>query len=180
MGTKTENVLVCKSMSKVYALSGARVAYLCCSPHLIETLKTLTPPWAISLPAQVAAIMALKDEKYYKEKYLETHRLRNILRQELLKIGIEEVIEGIGNFLLFYLPSQIQAFAFVQACKEENLFLRDVSNMGMTLGNNAVRIAIKDEQTNNKMIFIINNVLKKLLPTFVQSGHWKEIVVNDQ
>ena len=26
---RSENVIVCKSMSKVYALSGARVAYLC-------------------------------------------------------------------------------------------------------------------------------------------------------
>ena len=38
---KTENIIVCKSMSKVYALSGVRAAYLCCSPHLIETLKHL-------------------------------------------------------------------------------------------------------------------------------------------
>jgi histidinol-phosphate/aromatic aminotransferase/cobyric acid decarboxylase-like protein len=163
MGTKTENVVVCKSMSKVYALSGVRAAYLCCSPHLIETLKTLTPPWAISLPAQVAAISALKDEIYYKEKYSETHKLRNILRQELLKIGIEEVIEGIGNFLLFYLPSQIHAYAFVQACKEENLFLRDVSNMGKSLGNNAVRIAVKDGKTNLKMVSIIKKVLNKFI-----------------
>ena len=59
-----ENVIVCKSMSKVYALSGVRAAYLCCSPQLIETLKSLTPPWAVSLPAQAAAILALKD-KYY-------------------------------------------------------------------------------------------------------------------
>ena len=48
-------------MSKVYALSGARCAYLCASPHLLETLRSITPPWAVSLPGQVAAVAALRD-----------------------------------------------------------------------------------------------------------------------
>jgi histidinol-phosphate/aromatic aminotransferase/cobyric acid decarboxylase-like protein/N-acyl-L-homoserine lactone synthetase len=163
MATETENVIVCKSMSKVYALSGVRAAYLCCSPHLIETLKTLTPPWAVSLPAQAAAIMALKDEPYYRMKYAETHTLRSSLKQELFKIGIAEVIEGVANFLLFYLPLQIQVNQFLQLCKEENLFLRDVSNMGKSLRVNAVRIAVKDEKTNNTMVSIIKDVLKKFI-----------------
>ena len=163
MATQMENVIVCKSMSKVYALSGVRAAYLCCPPHFIEVLKTLTPPWAISLPAQAAAIMALKDEEYYQKKYAETHKLRTSLKKELLRIGIAEIIEGVGNSLLFYLPPQIRVRQFLQLCKEENLFVRDVSNMGKSLGNNAVRIAVKDEKTNNKMIYIINNVLKTLL-----------------
>jgi histidinol-phosphate/aromatic aminotransferase/cobyric acid decarboxylase-like protein len=163
MATETENVIVCKSMSKVYALSGVRAAYLCCSPHFIETLKTLTPPWAVSLPAQAAAIMALKDEHYYGMKYAETHTLRSSLKQELLKIGIAEVIEGVANFLLFYLPPQVQVKQFLQLCKEEKLFLRDVSNMGKSLRDNAVRIAVKDEETNNTMVFIIKDVLKKFI-----------------
>ena len=40
-------------MSKVYALSGARVAYLCAGPHQLEALRAITPPWA-AMP--VAAI----------------------------------------------------------------------------------------------------------------------------
>jgi histidinol-phosphate/aromatic aminotransferase/cobyric acid decarboxylase-like protein len=110
----------------------------------------------------VAAIMALKDEKYYQKKYAETHALRRGLEQELFRVGIAEVVEGVGNFLLFYLPLQIQVRPFLQLCKEEKLYLRDVSNMGKSLGKNAVRIAVKDEKTNNKMVFIIRNVLEKL------------------
>lgn len=102
--SKTENVIICKSMSKVYALSGVRAAYMCCSPHLLETLKHNTPPWAISLPAQAAAIAALKDSAYYIQKYKETHTLRDKLKQKLFNLGITEVVDGMSNFLLFYLP----------------------------------------------------------------------------
>lgn len=159
MASRSENVIVCKSMSKVYALSGVRAAYLCCAPHLIETLKPLSPPWAVSLPAQAAAITALKDEDYYKERYLETHYLRKKLMQELLNIGAVEVIDGVANFLLFYLPPHIPVQNFIELCREENLFLRDVSNMGRNLGASAVRIAVKDEETNNKMISIMQSVI---------------------
>src|SRR5205814_10473124 len=47
------NVFVCKSMSKVYALSGLRAAYLCGPAAEIRQLRAITPPWAVSLPAQV-------------------------------------------------------------------------------------------------------------------------------
>src|SRR6266567_4724142 len=68
----SENVIVCKSMSKVYALSGARVAYLCAGPHQLEELRAITPPWVVSLPAQVAAVRALQDQDYYAARYAET------------------------------------------------------------------------------------------------------------
>lgn len=160
--SETENVIVCKSMSKVYALSGVRSAYLSCSPHFIETLRSLTPPWAISLPAQAAAIAALKDEDYYTTKYSETYQLRKKLKEDLLSIGISEIIEGVANFLLFYLPACYSAKLFLRFCQDENLFLRDVGNMGKSLGANAIRIAVKDGETNNKMIRIMKNAMKKI------------------
>ncbi|MEO7119619.1 MAG: histidinol-phosphate transaminase, partial [Ginsengibacter sp.] len=160
---ETQNVIICKSMSKVYALSGVRVAYLCCSPHLIETLKSVTPPWAVSLPAQAAAIAALSDPEYYREKYEETHVLRNNLKQGLRGLGITELIDGVANFLLFYLPKEFGEIGeFLEHCKRDNLFIRNVSNMGDSLGKNAIRIAVKDEVTNNKMINIMEGVLIRM------------------
>ena len=157
---KPENVIICKSMSKVYALSGARAGYLCCAPHLIETLKLLTPPWAISLPGQLAAINALQDESYYNEKYQETNLLREKLRLDLIEIGMKEVIPGVANFLLCYLPYNIPSVTkFIEDCKAYNLYIRDVSAMGSTLGNGAVRIAVKDEKTNERIITIMRQII---------------------
>lgn len=159
----TENVIVCKSMSKVYALSGVRAAYLCSSPHLLENLKSLTPPWALSLPAQAAAIAALNDPDYYQEKYKQTHLLRAMLKQKLLKLGITHVVEGVANFLLFFLPASVSSVKqFLDGCQQEGLFLRDVSSMGKSLGANAIRIAVKDEPTINRMVTILENVLRQI------------------
>ena len=77
--SKSENVIVCKSMSKSYALSGLRVGYLCGPRNLVEDLRMFTPPWSVSLPAQIAAVKALQDLEYYAERYRETHQLRDDL-----------------------------------------------------------------------------------------------------
>ncbi|MBN2579475.1 MAG: aminotransferase class I/II-fold pyridoxal phosphate-dependent enzyme [Pirellulales bacterium] len=55
---ESKNVVICKSMSKAYALSGVRAAYLCAPKPIAQDLLSVTPPWAVSLPAQLAAVTA--------------------------------------------------------------------------------------------------------------------------
>jgi histidinol-phosphate/aromatic aminotransferase/cobyric acid decarboxylase-like protein len=61
---ESTNVVVCTSMSKMYALSGMRVAYLISNAPTAAALRRWTPPWAVSLPAQLAAVAALRDPAY--------------------------------------------------------------------------------------------------------------------
>lgn len=157
---QTPNVVVCKSMSKAYALSGARVAYLCAHPRLLDELRPLTPPWNVSLPAQVAAVEALRDPAYYASRYAETHRLRQALRDALKGIGIAEISQSRTNFLLVDLPAGgPSAATVVTRCRRHGLYLRDPSSMGDALGPRALRIAVKDAATNERMLRILANAI---------------------
>lgn len=159
---KSNNVFVCKSMSKVYALSGLRAAYLCANPNNILPLKRITPPWVISLPAQIAATYALKQEDYYIKKYQETHELRDKLELQLKQIGIDEIIPGIANFIMFHVGNdKFSASRIVNECKLKKLYLRDLSGMGTSFEDDAIRMAVKDLNTNNKMIVILRDCLNK-------------------
>jgi histidinol-phosphate/aromatic aminotransferase/cobyric acid decarboxylase-like protein len=154
------NVVVCKSMSKVYALSGVRCAYLCASPLLLEGLRAITPPWAVSLPAQVAAVAALQDSRYYADRYRQTHALRAELVAALSSCRSMEIIPGVANFILCHLPEDGPTAAEVVAgCRRHQLFIRDASNMGASLGKHAIRMAIKDRPTLHRMIDILGDVL---------------------
>ncbi len=158
---QTENVIVCKSMSKAYALSGVRSAYLCAAPHQLEELRSITPPWAVSLPAQIAAVRALQDREYYAERYAETRVLRRQLADDLSTLGFE-VIPGVANFLLAHLPeSGPTAAQVVQRCQERNLFLRDAGKMGSQMGRHGLRVAVKDAATNRRMIQILCDILNQ-------------------
>ena len=155
----SENVIVCKSMSKVYALSGVRAAYLCAGPHQLEPLRPITPPWAVSLPAQVAAVKALQDPAYYAARYEETHRLRGQLIESLRPLGLE-IVPSVANFLLCHLPAGgPDAATVVSRCREHGLFLRDASIMGSQMGSHALRIAVKDADTNRRLVEVLQDLV---------------------
>jgi histidinol-phosphate/aromatic aminotransferase/cobyric acid decarboxylase-like protein/GNAT superfamily N-acetyltransferase len=158
----SENIVVCKSLSKVYALSGARAAYLCAGPHQLEALRAITPPWVIGLPAQVAAVRALQDPGYYAARYRETTALREGLAADLRALGWK-VLPGIANFLLCQLPeSGPTAETVVRRCRDHGVFLRNAAQMGTRLGPRAVRVAVKDTVTSERMAAVIRKIWAQL------------------
>jgi histidinol-phosphate/aromatic aminotransferase/cobyric acid decarboxylase-like protein len=160
------NAVVCKSMSKAYALSGVRCAYLCGSASMMDEIRVISPPWAVSLPGQIAACEALRSIAYYRERWSETHRLRDELSHGLSELGWE-VIPGCANFLLCHLPpDQPEAAALITACRQRKLFVRDVGNMGHCFDKRTIRIAVKDAATNLAMLTILKMALGEIAASF--------------
>jgi histidinol-phosphate/aromatic aminotransferase/cobyric acid decarboxylase-like protein len=160
--SRSKNVVICKSMSKVYALSGARCAYLCGPAALIDELRMISPPWSVSLPGQIAACAALRSTAYYRARWAETHVLREELSVALDGLGWR-VVPGSANFLLCHLPQhQPTASALVSACRERKLFVRDVADMGRCFDQRTLRLAVKDAPTNRAMIRILRATLSEL------------------
>ena len=153
-----DNLIVCKSMSKAYALSGARVAYLAAGPHQLEDLHALTPPWVIGLPSQVAATRALESPAYYEARWSETNRLREALADGLRGLGWD-VVPGCANFLLAHVSEDGPGVAEILArARSQGLFLRDARNMGSAVDECALRIAVKDAETNDQMLAILSDI----------------------
>jgi histidinol-phosphate/aromatic aminotransferase/cobyric acid decarboxylase-like protein len=153
--SSSSNVVVCKSMSKVYALSGVRAAYLCGPAQMVGQLRPLCPPWSVSLPSQIAACEALRTLDYYRARWQETHALREALRRGLEQLGWD-VVAGCANFLLCHLPVNGPDAATVAArTRRRGLFVRDVGNMGTALGARALRIAVKDGRSNSRILEIL-------------------------
>jgi histidinol-phosphate/aromatic aminotransferase/cobyric acid decarboxylase-like protein/GNAT superfamily N-acetyltransferase len=148
---QTRNIFVCKSMSKVYALSGCRVAYLCGGAPAVEDLRSVTPPWVVGLGSQIAAVRALENRAYYENRYAETHRLRGGLVRELRAIGLS-VLDGVANFVLCRLPEDVGSVAdVVQRMADRGVYIRDVSKSGGALREGWIRIAVKSARENGRV-----------------------------
>ena len=155
----SQNTVVCKSMSKVYALSGVRAAYACAPPHMATRLREVSPPWAVSLPAQLAAVRALDDPEYYAARYCETRELREKFGLALRALGFE-VIPSVANFLLCHLPEEGPDSATVtQRSREHGVYVRDAGEISPILGSYTLRIAVKDEQTNQKVVEVLRDII---------------------
>ena len=138
-------------MSKCYALSGLRVAYAVSKQ--MKNLRKFIPPWAVSLPGQLAAVAALKNGDYYQEQYDLIHEERARMLSALESLGFR-VFPSVANYLLTYLPpeSNYSSTKFVEECKSFGLFVRDAQNMGVSLPSNAVRFAVRNKMKIRKCL----------------------------
>ena len=154
-------VVVCTSLSKMFALSGMRAAYLVAEPSVAADLRRWTPPWPVSLPAQLAAVTALSQPDYYRECWQRTHELRAKMAAELAGLDDELVVdEGVSNFLNIVLPIEgPSAAVFVTECRRHDVYLRDLSPMSSQYEGRTVRIAVKDTDENARIVAACRTVL---------------------
>jgi threonine-phosphate decarboxylase len=74
-----ENLIVMRSMTKIYAIPGLRVGYVVASPAMIERLKRVQQPWTVTTPAEHAALASLDDLEYL-------HRTIDLIASESVRL----------------------------------------------------------------------------------------------
>jgi histidinol-phosphate/aromatic aminotransferase/cobyric acid decarboxylase-like protein/GNAT superfamily N-acetyltransferase len=150
---RTHNVVVCKSMSKVYALSGLRVAYICANPMLLDGLWAKNHPWRISRLASLAACAALEDPEYYRHKLELTRCLRESLVENLADAGFRVFPGACANFVVVYLPTGVDARWAIDTLKERHrIYIREAPLPG------ALRLAVRTSWENTTMVDKLRDV----------------------
>ncbi len=158
----SRNVYVVKSMSKGYALSGLRVAYLAGPADELQALASRCPPWHVGLPAQLAAVAALGEQDYYRARYRETAALRGVLADGLRALG-GDVRESPANWVLWRLPSSAPTAAeFIEAARRQSIHLRDAGATAPSLGPRVLRIAVKESAATNRVVTVCRSVLGRM------------------
>lgn len=147
-------VVVCTSMSKTYALSGVRAAYLVAEPGTAAELRRWTPPWAVSLPAQLAAVAALRDPGYYAGRLQRTHELRARLAGDLAAVDASVTVEeSVANFLTLTLPpGGPGAASLVADVRLHGVYLRDLSPLSPAYEGRTVRVAVRGTGENARIV----------------------------
>lgn len=147
-----KNLVIIKSMSKVYALSGVRAGYMVSNQKIIDELSNFVPPWAVSLVGQVAGVEALKDEKYYEEMYEKTHRLRQEMIDQLADVKSIKIYPSVANFFLIeLLDDKLKSEEIVATLQKQMIYIRNTESMSSQFSNKFLRIAVKDRESNQKV-----------------------------
>lgn len=142
-----ERLIVAKSMSKFYGLSGLRIGYLVCAPDLAADLERQSPPWSIGLLAQVAAVEALRDRVYYAARVVQTARGREVLMKGVAEIEGLTPVGADANYFLFR-TDRVPSDELCRRTAARNVFLRDCDNLSPRFGTRWIRTAVKDADAN--------------------------------
>jgi histidinol-phosphate aminotransferase len=145
------NVIVIRTMSKAFALAGARLGYLIADPAVINALQLVRLPYHLSAITQAVAEVALSfsDELLAGVNTLIAER--EVVQAGLTKLGLS-ITPSAANFLLFGGFSQ-PADQIWQKLLDRGILIRDVGLLGQ------LRVTIGTAAENQAFLSALTEVL---------------------
>ncbi|MBI5026128.1 MAG: threonine-phosphate decarboxylase [Nitrospirae bacterium] len=147
-------LIVLRSMTKFYALSGLRIGYGVFPQHLIEILKKYKEPWTVNSLAQMAAVIALKDRIYRDETFRLIQVEKKFLEKGFKKLGIG-FSPSDANFYLLKIDNAREIY---DRLKMKGILVRDCSNF-KGLDSRYIRVAVKSHKDNMTLIKELSRLL---------------------
>ncbi|WP_158501521.1 histidinol-phosphate transaminase [Vitiosangium sp. GDMCC 1.1324] len=132
------NVVVLRSLTKVFALPGLRLGYLLGEPQLLRAVQASLPPWNVSAPALAAGRVALECLGQVDAVRAEVARLRAAQESALVEAGARVDATG-GTFLLCRVSS---ARTFAAAAVHAGIRVRDCTSLGLP---HHIRVGVRPE-----------------------------------
>ena len=147
---KYDNLIVTRTLSKGHGLANIRVGYAISSPELTEVLEKTRLQYPLNTMSQYIATMALKDEKHIENIIEKTTRNRN------------EVVSKIKDYVKVYDSKTniivLQGKNIFENLSREKIITQQLDYISLLEGQDYVRVTIKDEKSNSKLI----NAIKKI------------------
>ena len=164
-----ENLIVVRSLTKLYAVPGLRIGYAVGHASLIARIRDSLPWWRVNALAARFAVAALDDTEYLKEtKDFVAKEREWITRQLEERIGPQRLrcFHSDANYLLVELirgpagastPSPT-ASRLAEATLRHGIAIRDCTQFA-GLGDRFVRIAVRTRTENERLLSVLEQEL---------------------
>jgi len=157
-------LFIIRALTKFFAMPGIRFGYgISSNLNLIKMMKDKQNPWNINSFAEMAACNVLKDSSYIQKskEWIIEERPRFM---ELLKniSFIDNVFLTFGNYVLCKLDGPafekgLTSEKLYKLCLAQGFVIRKVDNF-RGLNNQYIRLAIKDNERNEKLITVFEKI----------------------
>ena len=145
---ENKNLFILKAFTKIYAMAGLRLGYgLSSDERLLKKMTSVSQPWAVSIPAQIAGVQALKEKEYLKKTEELIRKESNYLKEALRKLNMK-IYGSKANYIFFKDEDGHELKAYLE---NRGIMIRDCSNyVGLTKGY--YRICVKEHKDNKRLI----------------------------
>ena len=149
-----DNLIVCKTFSKAYAMANLRVGYCASNLKVADMLNSVKVPYSLNSVSEGAAIAAVKDQDFIKRSVDMVSEQRPRLFKKLKEMGFEPYPSD-SNFILAKSP--IDHVKMIEGLKKRNVLIRDFGSKRRT--ENCVRMTVGTEELNKIMTDAMEDVL---------------------
>src|SRR5580698_7843929 len=152
-----ENVIMCRTFSKIYGLAALRLGWLFGPAHIVDAVNRIRGPFNVSDSAIAAGIAAIEDVEHQARSREHNTRWLAWLTEEIGKLGLK-VTPSVANFVLIHFPqtkgrTAKDADAFLTA---RGLILRQTTAYKLP---NALRMTVGTEEANRAVVAALKEFL---------------------
>lgn len=150
-----EHIAVLRTLSKAWALAGARIGSLIASPDVIALIRRIMPPYPLPLPCVAAALAALSPsgQEAARGHLAVVREQRAIMRHALDALtGVRAVLPSDANFLAVRFDD---AGAVYQRLLQAGIVVRDIRRYPQL--QDALRITIGTPEENAQVIALLKS-----------------------
>ncbi|WP_079508837.1 threonine-phosphate decarboxylase CobD [Mesobacillus jeotgali] len=155
------NLLIIRSMTKMFAIPGLRLGYLLANPEVIKKIAAFQPHWSTNAIALKAGEWCLDSESYIKETITlieqERRRLFGFYQNRNLLVSPSRI-----NFYLLKDPVFEDQYPFLQFLLNRGIIPRHTLNFPGLEGG-WLRFAIKGPEDNDKLMEAVDEWLESRL-----------------
>ena len=149
----THNVIVTRTLSKIYALAALRIGWAYGPQDIIDNLNRLRQPFNINTIAQKAGVAALKDQKFVQSNIEHNKEWKPKLIEKFRQVGLNP-LPSVANFITLEFPqdSTHNAELALDFLHSKKIIPRTASDYGM---ENFIRISVGTEKEN---LFLVDSL----------------------
>ena len=159
MVKKHNNVIMIRTFSKIYGLSGLRLGWAYCATEVSKILNRTRNPFNVNTVAQEVGIAALNDRKFVKKIAIQNIKLRSWVAKKLQIFSLF-TYPSVTNFLLIRFPNNKRnnAKAVNKFLIKNGIILRKVDEYNL---RNCLRLTIGKKTEMQEVIKTLGKFLKR-------------------
>ena len=155
----SENVVMCRTFSKIYGLAALRLGWLYGPAHIVDALNRIRGPFNVNAPSIAAGVAAIGDTAHVEVARAHNEKWLAWLTDEITKLGLT-VTPSVGNFILIHFPEQKGKTA-----KDADALLTSRGCVLRAVGAyhlpNALRMSIGTEEANRLTVATLAELMGK-------------------
>jgi len=158
----SENVLMCRTFSKIHGLAALRLGWLYGPAHVVDAINRIRGPFNVNAAAMAAGVAAIGDTAHVEAARAHNDIWLAWLTEQIQKLGLE-VTPSVANFVLIHFPATKghtaeEADAFLT---RRGLILRRLVAYHLS---NSLRMTVGSEEANRLVVAALAEFLGKQPP----------------
>ena len=154
--SKSNNVIVTRTFSKIYGLAGLRIGWGYASKNIIDSLYKIKPPFNVSRPALFAATAAIKDTTWLNKEIHHVSKWSKKFYDIFKKLNIHTNRTRVNFLLINFNRVKKTSKQVFFALAKSGILLREMDVYSL---KNSLRVTVGNNEENLKLIVKLKKIL---------------------